>query len=118
VGLSNEVKKMARHGLLIDYEYCTGCHTCEVACKQEHNYPVGKWGIKVNEIVLETFEKIAIDYIPFPTDLCNLCAQRTKEGIPPACVKHCQAGCMMYGPVKELAKVMEKKSKTVLFAPR
>ena len=41
-----------------------------------------------------------------------------KEGIPPACVKHCQAGCMMYGPVKELAKVMEKKSKTVLFAPR
>ena len=47
---------MARNGLLIDYEYCTGCHTCEVACKQEHNYPVGKWGIKVNEIVLETFE--------------------------------------------------------------
>ena len=102
---------MARHGLLIDYEYCTGCHTCEVACKQEHNYPVGKWGIKVNEIVLETFEKIAIDYIPFPTDLCNLCVERTKEGIPPACVKHCQAGCMMYGPVKELAKVMDKKPK-------
>jgi Fe-S-cluster-containing dehydrogenase component len=40
------------------------------------------------------------------------------EGIPPACVKHCQASCMMYGPVKELAEVMEKKSKTVLFAPK
>ena len=117
-GPEREVGEMARHGLLIDYEYCTGCHTCEVACKQEHNYPVGKWGIKVNEIVLETFEKIAIDYIPFPTDLCNLCAERTKEGIPPACVKHCQAGCMMYGPVKELAKVMDKKPKTVLFAPK
>jgi len=21
-------------GLLIDYEYCTGCHTCQVACAQ------------------------------------------------------------------------------------
>jgi hypothetical protein len=25
---------------------------------------------------------------------------------------------MMYGPVKELAKMMEKKPKTVLFAPK
>lgn len=23
---------MARYGLLIDYAYCTGCHTCEIAC--------------------------------------------------------------------------------------
>jgi serine/threonine protein kinase len=27
---------MARYGLLIDYEYCTGCHSCEVACQMEH----------------------------------------------------------------------------------
>ena len=104
--------------LIVSTEGCIGCSACEVACKQEHNYPVGKWGIKVNEIVLETFEKIAIDYIPFPTDLCNLCVQRTSEGILPACVKHCQAGCMMYGSVSELAKVMDGKPKTVLFAPR
>ena len=109
---------MARMGLLIDYEYCTGCHTCEVACKQEHNYPAGKWGIKVTEYVLETFDKVAIDYIPFPTDLCDLCARRTKDGEKPACVKHCQAACMEYGPVKELAKTMEKKGETVLFAPK
>ena len=24
---------MAQQGLLIDYEFCTGCHTCEMACK-------------------------------------------------------------------------------------
>ena len=22
-----------RNGLLIDYEFCTGCHSCEVACR-------------------------------------------------------------------------------------
>ena len=21
-------------GILINYEYCTGCHSCEVACKK------------------------------------------------------------------------------------
>jgi Fe-S-cluster-containing dehydrogenase component len=109
---------MARNGLLIDYEYCTGCHTCEVACKQEHNYPAGKWGIKVTEYALETFNKVAIDYIPFPTDLCDLCASRTKDGQKPSCVKHCQSSCMEYGPVTELVKTMEKKAKTVLFAPK
>lgn len=109
---------MARNGLLIDYEYCTGCHTCEVACKQEHNYPAGKWGIKVTEYVLETFEKTTIDYVPFPTDLCDLCGRRIKSGEQPACVKHCQAFCMYYGPIAELVKIMETKAKTALFAPR
>ena len=28
---------MARYGILVDYDYCTGCHTCEVACQQEHD---------------------------------------------------------------------------------
>jgi len=32
---------MPRNGLLIEYGYCTGCHACEVACKQEHNYSEG-----------------------------------------------------------------------------
>jgi Fe-S-cluster-containing dehydrogenase component len=110
---------MARMGLLIDYEYCTGCHTCAVACKQEHGYPPGKWGIKVTEYVLEGFkDKVSIDYIPFPTDLCDLCAKRVKAGEQPACVKHCMAGCMYFGPVTELAKQMEKKSKNVLFTPK
>ena len=35
------------YGLLIDYEYCSGCQSCEVTCKETHNYPVGKWGIRV-----------------------------------------------------------------------
>ena len=41
---------MPRNALMIDYEFCTGCHTCEVACKQEHDYPVGKGGIHLIEV--------------------------------------------------------------------
>ena len=36
-------------GLLIDYEYCTGCHSCEVACREEHSFGIGTFGIKVME---------------------------------------------------------------------
>ncbi len=110
---------MGRNGLLIDYDYCTGCHTCEVACQQEHNYPAGKCGIKVTEHVMaKTSSKISIYNLPFPTDLCNLCLPRTKRGGKPACVKHCQANCMMFGPIGDLVKEMEKRPKQVLYAPR
>ena len=41
---------MARYALLIDYDYCTGCHSCEVACQQEHDYPVGTNGVVVTNL--------------------------------------------------------------------
>ena len=109
---------MPRHGLFVNYEYCTGCHACEVACKQEHNYPVGIGGITVSEFVTESPDKIHIDYIPFPTRFCDLCAERTQSGEPPSCVKHCQALCMMYGSITDLAEAMEGKPRSVIFAPR
>lgn len=109
---------MGKSGLLIEYDYCTGCHTCEVACQQEHHYPAGNNGIVVTEHILDTGDKIAIYYLPFPTDLCNLCAPRVKRGELPACVKHCQADCMRFGPLEVLAQEMEKQSKMVLYSPK
>ena len=41
---------MGAKGLLVDYEWCSGCHTCEVACQLEHGYPGDQWGIKVHEV--------------------------------------------------------------------
>ena len=109
---------MAKKGLLIDYEYCTGCCSCIVACEQEHGYPAGKWGIKLNEIITEGEEKVCTDYLPFPTEFCDLCADRTARDDLPACVKHCQASCMLHGSLEELVKAMEEMKRSVLFAPR
>jgi Fe-S-cluster-containing dehydrogenase component len=109
---------MSRNGLLIEYDYCTGCHACEVACKQEHNFTDGMVGIRVEEVVTEGPDKVHVDYIPITTRFCDLCAERTAGGEVPACVKHCQAICMVYGPVTELAKTMEKKPRSLIFAPR
>ena len=109
---------MARNGLLIQYEWCTGCHACEVACKQEHSFSGGICGLQVNEMVTKTPEKVYVDFMPVATRFCDLCAERVKGGEKPACVKHCQATCMMYGPVATLVKAQEKQPRSSLWAPK
>jgi anaerobic dimethyl sulfoxide reductase subunit B (iron-sulfur subunit) len=112
---------MARNGILIDYKYCSGCHTCEVACQKEHGLSVGQWGIKVQQNgpwQIKGTKKWVYDYVPTPTDLCTLCVKRTSAGKLPTCVQHCWTGCMKFGPLEELVKEMGNKSKQVLFAPR
>ncbi|AHF05783.1 4Fe-4S dicluster domain-containing protein [Desulfitobacterium metallireducens] len=111
---------MSQYGLMIDYEYCTGCHSCEVACKNELKLPRGKWGIKLTEVgpFQLTGDKWEWDYIAVPTDLCNLCKDRVEKGEKPSCVHHCLGQAMEYGPVEELAKKMaEKGKKVMMFIP-
>jgi len=111
---------MAVYGLLIDYEYCTGCSSCVVSCKEEHNYPVGKWGIRVLDDGPWEIEDGIFNWnkIPIPTDLCDLCADRTSKGREPICVHHCLANVIRYGTVEELAVQLQKKTKQVLFVPQ
>ncbi len=107
------------NGLLIDYEYCTGCFACQVACCQEHGWQAPLSGIKVMEIVQDMpKDKAYLTFMPFPTELCVLCAKRTKKGLDPACVQHCMANCMTYGNLTELARELEKKPRMVLWSPR
>lgn len=114
------VNSLPENGLLIDYEFCTGCHSCEIACKQEYNLPAGKWGIKVLEVgPMEIGEnRFFLAYIPVPTKLCTLCEGRTRKGLMPSCVQHCQARAMKFGSIEELAEEMRKKPQMLLWAPR
>ena len=36
---------MTRYGLFIDYEFCSGCKACVTACKMEHGFEPGDFGI-------------------------------------------------------------------------
>lgn len=109
---------MAKFGLLINYDFCTGCHTCEVACQQEHSFPAGKCGIRVTEHVYAAEKKpVAVDYIPFPTELCDLCMKRHSNGELPACVKHCQSFCMSFGRLDELVGQMADQKRSALYSP-
>lgn len=110
---------MSQKGILVDYEYCAGCHTCEVACMQEHDLPVGQFGIRVKEYITVTHEgRTVIDYIPEITEICDLCASRIERGQLPSCVKHCQCRCMTYGDTADLAKAAQDKKKTAILTLR
>jgi Fe-S-cluster-containing dehydrogenase component len=110
--------KKPEYGLLIDYEYCTGCYACQVACAQEYNWPAGMGGIRVQEIVQNLpDDKHYLMFLPVPTELCVLCARRTQKGQKPACVQHCMAACMKYGKLENLTEEMTK-SRMVLWAPK
>ncbi len=111
------------NALLIDHEYCTGCRSCEIACRNAHEDTIGsqQWGIHVHEEGPWKLSdnKWEWEYLPFPTHLCDLCAERVKEGRKPACVHHCLALCMEYGTVEEMAKRAEELGRNaVLFVPR
>lgn len=109
---------MAAKGLLVDYEWCSGCHTCEVACQIEHGYPTDQWGIKICEVGPWQYaeKKWQYAYVPVPTDQCDLCASRVERGHVPTCVKHCQAQCLRYGDLEELSKELARKPKQMLFS--
>lgn len=108
---------MNRKALLIDYKWCTGCHTCEVACQMEHDYPVGLAGMKVNQIGPWQIDEDTwqFDNVPIPTDLCDGCKSRVSAGKLPSCVSHCQAKCMEYGPVTEFDARREEIGRYALF---
>ena len=108
---------MTEYGMLIDYEWCTGCHSCETACQMEHHLPVGQFGIKLNEIGPFEYapDRWQLSYVPVPTDLCDFCAERQAKGKLPTCQHHCHAQCLEVGPIDELAKKIASKKKLVLF---
>jgi len=109
----------SENGLLIDYEYCTGCFACTVACCQEHGWEAPLSGIKVMEIVQDLPKgKAYLTFLPFPTELCILCRPRTQKGLDPACVKHCMANCLSFGKVTDLAPELAKKPRMVLWSPK
>lgn len=111
---------MSRYGILIDYEYCTGCHTCEIACKKELKLPKGQWGIKVAQVGPWDIDESTVqyDFIPIPTKQCDLCEDRVAAGKQPSCVQHCQSACMKFGKVEDLAKELADKPRQVLFVPK
>ena len=111
---------MATYGLMIDNEWCTGCHSCEIACRNELGLPRGQWGIKLLE--LGPWKKLdgtwETKYVPVPTSSCTLCEDRVAAGGIPSCQLHCLAQCIEYGTLDELAQKLEAKGyKCSVFLP-
>ena len=105
---------MTQYGIMVDNEYCTGCHSCEVSCKNEKQLPIGQWGIKILELgpwKRADGKHWEFRYMPVLTSDCDLCEERVAQGQKPACQLHCLAACIEYGTLEELAQKMEEKGR-------
>lgn len=103
--------------ILINYNYCVGCHTCEVACQKVKHLDPQTYGIKIHEIGPDEVAQDVwqMDYLPVVTDRCDRCQERLERGKQPLCVQSCFTNCMEIGPVEELARKAETEEKCVLY---
>lgn len=113
---------MPKYALLHDADLCVGCQACEVACKQEHDLPVGPRWIHVfpigpeqkgNKIVL-TFNSNRCMHCGKPPciEACPVNAiSKRPDGIVlineelciacEACIEACPFEAPQYNPIKE-----------------
>ena len=105
--------------LMIDYEFCTGCHACEVACRKYLELDSGQFGIKILQDGPRELENGRWEYnfLPMPTSLCDLCATRIEQGKDATCVHHCPAHALKFGEVQDIAKMIAEKGNRCMFVP-
>jgi len=70
---------MARYGLIVDLNTCTGCMTCVLACKQEN---LTRPGVQWNRVL--ELENAALDHITYVRHSCMQCDD-------PPCMQNCPA---------------------------
>lgn len=106
--------------MIVDYEYCLGCSDCELACMAERDVGPEKMGIKVVRLGPWRADDGAwqYDFMPIPTDWCNLCLDRTQKGGQAACVRHCSYNVISCGEVDDLIASVKMKPKMTLFTIR
>ena len=104
---------MNDYAMVIDYQYCTNCHSCEVSCAKEKGLSGDEWGIKVNEMGPAKFAdgKWEWDYVPVPSRLCDLCADRLEDNKTPLCELHCLAAVISIVAVSEIPRKIAELNK-------
>jgi len=84
--------------LVVNTTRCVGCHTCELACLQEH----GQKRIRVHTIGPKQTQKPVLEAFVDMLDSCDLCAERARKGEEPACVSACPTNALEIVTVEDL----------------
>mgnify|MGYP001432256119 FL=1 len=104
------------YALLIDFEWCTGCYACVVAGRNANHLDYSRACITIGSGERKVGGRVILDFVPEPTNLCNLCAPRTRLGLAPACVHHCPPCVIRYGPKPELDELQKQKPSQSLWS--
>lgn len=75
---------MTQYGFYVDANNCSGCHTCQVACKDVNRLEVGQNFRKVYTFCTGSFPDVSMYHVSIA---CNHCEN-------PACIANCPTGAM------------------------
>lgn len=90
------------YGFYFDAESCIGCHTCQVACKDTHDLPIGtNYRIVRSFCTGEGFSPRWYN-VSLPQAGCDFCAGIQKYGERPACESSCPMRAIEWGDLDEL----------------
>ena len=88
VRADNESREPITWGKVIDNRKCIGCHACTVACKQEHDVPLGVNRTYVKQVEVGRYPNVRRH---FQVTRCNQCADAP-------CVEICPTTAMFQRP--------------------
>ena len=96
--------------LVARYHWCTGCHACELACRQEHGHSGERYGLRIAQRgPLRREGEWQLDFVPRPTARCDLCAARAQRGREPACVACCPSRCLIVAGEEALPQLRARR---------
>ena len=91
---------MARYCIVVDLDKCTGCQTCEVACKIENNIALGeKWNKVIERGPFGEFPHIEKYWLPV---MCQQCTNAP-------CVNVCPTGASYRDPETNVVLIDKEK---------
>lgn len=107
---------MAHQGILVNVNRCTGCWTCSIACKMEHDLASDEFRQYVRTIGGEqldepggTYPNLYMKWIPIYTTKCTLCGEKIAQGEEPACVYHCPTKALTFGDLDDPESAISKR---------
>lgn len=89
-------------GFYFDATACTGCRTCQVACKDAHNLPVGTNYRVVRTFVTGSGYTPSLYHVSMPVAGCDLCKGALGGCDHMACVTSCPQRVIEFGDLDEL----------------
>lgn len=101
--------------VVVDYNWCIGCHYCVIACPYwARRYNWKKPSIPKKEINTKTHYLSNRPRYRGVMEKCTFCLQRTRKGQLPACHEACPTGARVFGnlldPKSEIRYILENKT--------
>jgi Fe-S-cluster-containing dehydrogenase component len=103
-------------GMLLNTDRCTGCYSCQSACRELNRVPFEeKWLEVVRRKPNLIDGELRLYHLLAPA--LDKCAECVEQENPPLCVRVCMASCLYVAPVEKLTPLLKTKGQWVLYAP-